>query len=106
MSQTSSVNNSKMDYQVLVDIAVGVAALIAGWVFKIVLSQLNEIKKEHHELTVKQTEDYRKMVDKHVALALTLPEKYVSKSDFNQFAERMNQRFDRIEEKLDDLNSK
>ena len=95
-----------MDYNVLVDIAVGVAALVAGWVFKIVLSQLDEMKKEHHQLVVKQTEDYRKMVDKHVSLALTLPEKYVSKSDFNQFAERMNQRFDRLEEKIDDLNSK
>jgi len=95
-----------MDYQLLVDIAVGVAALVGGWVFKIVLAQLNEIKKEHNQLVVKQTEDYRKMVDKHVALALTLPEKYVNKSDFNQFAVRMNQRFDRLEEKIDDLNNK
>ena len=95
-----------MDYQLLVDIAVGVAAVIAGWVFKIVIAQVNEIKKEHNQLVVKQTEDYRKMVDKHVALALTLPEKYVNKSDFNQFAERMNQRFDRLEEKIDDLNNK
>ena len=94
-----------MEYQVLVDIAVGVAAIVAGWIFKIVLAQLNEVKKEHSQLVIKQTEDYRKMVDKHVTLALTLPEKYVSKSDFNQFAERMNQRFDRLEEKIDDLKS-
>ena len=38
-------------------------------------------------------------------LALSLPEKYVSKEDFKMFSERMNDRFDRLEEKIDNLKS-
>ena len=33
-----------MDYQILVNIAVGVITLMGGWVFKMILGTLNEIK--------------------------------------------------------------
>ncbi len=92
-----------MELTNLIDVVTGVFALIAGWVFKLVLSQLKEMKDEHQHLFIKQTEDYRELTSKVTDLAISLPDKYVNKDDFKMFAERMNDRFDRIEEKLDQL---
>ena len=46
-----------MDYQILVNIAVGVITLMGGWVFKMILAHINEIKEEHNELMKKHHED-------------------------------------------------
>tara|TARA_Y100001938_G_scaffold131492_1_gene188643 strand:- start:4361 stop:4666 length:306 start_codon:yes stop_codon:yes gene_type:complete len=99
-----------MDYQILVNISVGIITLMGGWVFKMILGHINEIKKEHNELMNKHGLDMEKeaqrnmeILEKHNQLALSLPEKYVSKDDFKLFSERMNDRFDRIEEKIDNL---
>ena len=99
-----------MDYQILVNISVGIVTLMGGWVFKMILGHINEIKKEHSELMNKHGLDMEKeaernaaIIERHNALALSLPEKYVSKDDFKMFSERMNDRFDRIEEKIDNL---
>ncbi len=93
-----------MDYQILVNIAVGVVTLMGGWVFKMILGHVNEIKEEHNELMKKHHDDVDLLKEKYTQLALSLPEKYVSKEDFKMFSERMNDRFDRIEEKLDQIN--
>lgn len=92
-----------MDYQILVNISVGIVTLMGGWVFKMILGTLNEIKEEHHDLMKNHHADIDKLREKHTDLALSLPERYVSKDDFRMFSERMNDRFDRIEEKLDAL---
>lgn len=99
-----------MDYQILVNISVGIVTLMGGWVFKMILGHINEIKKDHNQLMVKHGDDMEKesernaaLLEKHTNLALSLPEKYVSKDDFKMFSERMNDRFDRIEEKIDNL---
>ena len=94
-----------MDYQILVNIAVGIVTLMGGWVFKMILGHVNEIKEEHHHLMVKHHDDIDKIKENYTSLALSLPEKYVSKDDFKMFSERMNDRFDRIEEKIDNLKS-
>ena len=90
-------------YQSLVNIAVGVITLMGGWVFKMILGHINEIKEEHHGLMLRHHEDVDKVKERHNELALSLPEKYVSKEDFKMFSERMNDRFDRLEEKIDNL---
>ena len=92
-----------MDYQILVNIAVGVITLMGGWVFKMILATLNEIKGEHHDLMKNHHIDIDKLREKHTQLALSLPKEYVSKEDFKMFSERMNDRFDRLEEKIDSL---
>ena len=92
-----------MDYQILVNIAVGVITLMGGWVFKMILGTLNEIKGEHHDLMKNHHSDIDKLREKHTNLALSLPKEYVSKEDFKMFSERMNDRFDRLEEKIDNL---
>ena len=82
-----------MDYQILVNIAVGVITLLGGWVFKMI----------HHDLMKNHHVDIDKLREKHNQLALSLPKEYVSKEDFKMFSERMNDRFDRLEEKIDNL---
>ena len=92
-----------MDYQILVNIAVGIVTLMGGWVFKMLLGHINEIKSEHHDLMMRHHEDVDGIKEKYTDLALSLPDKYVSKEDFKMFSERMNDRFDRLEEKIDNL---
>lgn len=95
-----------MDYQILVNIAVGIGTLMGGWIFKMMMGHINEIKADHNELMKKHHEDIEKISLTYVEMALSLPEKYVSKEDFKMFSERMNDRFDRIEEKLDNMANK
>lgn len=92
-----------MEYQYFINIAVGIITLLGGWVFKMILSTLNEIKKDHNNLTVKHAGDMEKINMTYTNLALSLPEKYVNKEDFKMFAGRLNDRFDRLEEKIDNL---
>ena len=99
-----------METQTVINVAVGFITLLGGWVFKMILSHINEIKKEHTDLMNKHGNDMEKESDRNAAiiaqhnqLALSLPEKYVSKEDFKMFTERMNDRFDRLEEKIDVL---
>jgi hypothetical protein len=92
-----------MDYQILVNISVGIVTLLGGWVFKMILGHVNEIKDEHHDLMKKHHSDIDKIREKYTDLALSLPDKYVNKDDFRMFADRLNDRFDRLEEKLDAL---
>ena len=53
-----------MDYQILVNIAVGVITIMGGWVFKMILGHVNEIKEEHHHLMVKHHADVDKIKEK------------------------------------------
>lgn len=92
-----------MDYQLLVNAAVGIIVLLGGWVFKLVLNHISELKNRIDTLLMKHVDDMDEIHDRHTKLALSLPDKYLTKSDFNSFAERMNHRFDRLEEKIDDL---
>ncbi|MAF24995.1 hypothetical protein CL634_05405 [bacterium] len=92
-----------MEYQTLFNVAVGVVSLLGGWVFRMMLSQAASLRDEQRELAIKHAHDTEQMLEKYTNLALSLPEKYVSKDDFKTFSERMNDRFDRLEEKIDSL---
>ena len=50
-----------MDYQILVNIAVGIITLMGGWVFKMILGHINEIKDDHHGLMIKHHDDLDKI---------------------------------------------
>ena len=54
-----------MDYQILVNIAVGIVTLMGGWVFKMILGHVNEIKEEHHHLMVKHHDDIDKIKENY-----------------------------------------
>ena len=92
-----------MEYQTLFNIAIGTISVLGGGVFKLMLKHAEDLKAEQRNLSVKHAHDTEQMLEKYTNLALSLPEKYVSKDDFKTFAERMNDRFDRLEEKIDSL---
>ena len=92
-----------MDYQIFVNVSVGAVTLMGGWIFKMILGHINEIKGDHHTLMAKHHDDIDKIREKHNNLALSLPKEYVSKEDFKMFSNRMDDRFDRLEEKIDGL---
>ena len=91
-----------MDTQLLINVAFGLVSFLGGWLIKMVLGHINELKASHERLLIKHIEDKEDLLEKHTNLALSMPEKYVSKDDFQSFVERIDHRFNRLEEKLDD----
>ena len=92
-----------MDNQVILNIAFSVIGVTAGWLFKIVFGYVTKIQEDCQKNSAKQAEDYRRLNEKITSLALSIPEKYVAKDDFNQFVKTVHHRFDRLEEKIDEL---
>ena len=93
-----------MESQDLLNVAFGAISVLAGWVFKMVWGRVKDIEddvedlQKHHENDLKQVR--REMSD----LALSLPEKYVAKQDLNKLEEFINERFNKLEVKLDQIN--
>ena len=92
-----------MDYQLILDIAIVVAMVLGGWVFKMVFGYMKEMRDQYKDLVEKTRSDYRELSENITDLALSIPEKYVSKDDFSNAMRNMGHRFDRLEEKIDTL---
>ena len=90
-----------MDYQVIFNIGITVIGTLAGWLFKVAYDHIKDLQEELNDLDDKHDDDHRLMTDKLNDLALSLPEKYVNKSDFDNLVKVVHHRFDRLEEKLD-----
>ena len=90
-----------VDLQTFMNIAIGLVSFFGGWILKVIWekTQINaehiEELRDHHEVDLKEE---RSRLN---ALALSLPEKYVSKGDFDNLVKTVHHRFDRLEEKLD-----
>jgi hypothetical protein len=94
------------DFQFFVDVIMALVALLGGWLFKVMFSNSNKQRDELQELCNRQREDYRKLSDEMVTLALSLPDKYVTKDDFTRMSEQLQDRFDKLEYKIDNLRDK
>lgn len=92
-----------MDAQLLLNVAFGVLCTVAGWIFKILYHQLRDIEAEVNDVEDKHDLDHRLVTKQINDLALSLPEKYVNKEDFSNLVKVMHHRFDRLEEKIDDI---
>jgi len=90
--------------QLVINICFGVITFLAGWIIKVIFGLLNKIEDNHKDIHIRLEEDNRKLQEDLVSLALSIPEKYLRKDDFINFAERMDERFDKLDEKLDRLN--
>ena len=90
-------------FQLFANIVFGVVTFLGGWVLKVVFSGIHDIKQEVEELREGRRDDYRELSERLHNVALSMPEKFVSKDDFNVFSERMIDRFDRIDQKLDSI---
>lgn len=92
-----------VSFQLFANIIFGVVSFLGGWVLKIVFSGIKELKGEVEDLRNGRRDDYRELSERLHDVALSMPEKFVSKDDFNVFSERMIDRFDRIDHKLDSM---
>lgn len=95
-----------VSFQLFVNVIFTLITFLGGWVLKIVFSGIKELKDEMEDIRDGRREDYRELSERLHGVALSMPEKFVSKDDFNTFSERMIDRFDRIDEKLDSLGRK
>ena len=95
-----------VSFQLFVNVIFTLITFLGGWVLKVVFSGIKDLKDEMEDLRDGRREDYRELSERLHGVALSMPEKFVSKDDFNTFSERMIDRFDRIDEKLDSLGRK
>ena len=104
-----------MDIQLFFNVAIGSIALLGGWVLKLTYHQINRLRQDYDELYDTSKEDYRSLQKYHESdlrnvrkemseLALSLPEKYVAKQDLEKLIDFINERFDKIESKIDQIN--
>lgn len=94
-----------MDTQMVLNVAFGLISFLGGWLFKLIFNNINKIENGCDENNAKSSADYRVLNDKINQLALSIPEKYVSKGDYDNLVKTVHHRFDRLEEKIDSLNS-
>ena len=90
--------------QFFINIVFGVITFFGGWVLRVIFSQIKDQREEYKDLAEAQREDYKRVTEDLTALAISLPNKYVSKNDFAEVYRGLEKRFDRLEEKIDDLN--
>ena len=95
-----------VSFQLFVNVIFTLITFLGGWVLKIVFEGIKDLKDEMEDIRDGRREDYRELSERLHGVALSMPEKFVSKDDFNTFSERMIDRFDRIDEKLDNLTKK
>ena len=93
----------EIDYQFFLNVVIGIVTFFGGWILKTFWNRMNDLEEEQQELYEKQTEDMKEQSKELNLLALSLPEKYVSKSDFDNLVKVVHHRFDRLEEKLDKM---
>lgn len=92
-----------MDYQLVINITLGLVAFLGGWVFNMVWSRVNTIDDdlwEHHQHHENDLKEVRKQM---ADLALSLPEKYVAKEDLDKLTDFINERFNKLEQKIDNI---
>ena len=93
-----------MDTQFVFNAIFGIVSLLGGWIFKMAWIRMTrlddniEYLQKHHEDDLKEVR--RQMSD----LALSLPEKYVSKQDLDKLEDFINERFNKLEHKIDQIN--
>ena len=93
-----------MDNQFVFNAIFGVVSLLGGWIFKMAWSRMTNLDddienlQKHHENDLKEVR--RQMSD----LALSLPEKYVFKQDLDKLEDFINERFNKLEHKIDQIN--
>ena len=93
-----------MDMQSLVNALMGMVAFLGGWMIKTSWTKQEELEDSIEDLRKHHESDLKEARQKINYLALSLPEKYVPRSDFDNLVKVVHHRFDRLEEKIDSLN--
>ena len=96
----------EIDFQFFFNAVVGLLTFFGGWVFKVTYAAIKDMRTELEHLKEITDQEQDKLWAEHNKLALSLPDKYMGKDDFREFAQAINHRFDRLEQKIDNLGSK
>lgn len=92
--------------QFVFNIVFAILSFFSGWMLKVIFGLISRIQEDNKGTTDKIQEDYRRLAEQVTDLAISLPQNYVSKDDFNQLLKAVHHRFDRLEEKVDSLKTK
>ncbi len=97
------MDKDNSNWQFFVNIAFGTICFFVGWLLKITFGLISRIQEENKGAASKCQDDYRRLSEHVTDLAISLPQTYVTKEDFNQLVKTVHHRFDRLEEKIDNL---
>ena len=92
-----------MDLQLIINSAIGLIVIVAGWVFKMVWDRITDIDNDLEDLQKHHEDDLKEIRKEMSEHALSLPEKYVAKQDLDKLIDFINERFNKLESKIDDL---
>ena len=92
-----------MEAQELLNIAFGIISVLAGWVFKMVWGRMKDLEDDLEDLEKHHESDLKEVRRDVSDLALAMPEKYVAKQDLDKLIEFINERFNKLEHKIDQL---
>lgn len=93
-----------MDSQLVFNAVFGLVSFLGGWVFKMIWSRVTNIDEDLEDLQKHHENDLKQVRREMSELALSLPEKYVAKQDLNKLEDFINERFNKLEVKLDQIN--
>ena len=93
-----------MESQLVLNLGFGVIAFLGGWVIKLVWDRIKSIDDDLEELQKHHEDDLKEVRKEMAELALSMPEKYVAKQDLDKLIDFINERFNKLEDKIDGLN--
>jgi len=93
-----------MDNQFVFNAIFGVVSLLGGWIFKMAWSRMTNLDDDLENLQKHHEDDLKEVRKEMSNLALSLPEKYVSKQDLDKLEDFINERFNKLEHKIDQIN--
>ena len=92
-----------MDSQLILNLGFGVIAFLGGWIIKLVWDRISSIDDDLEDLQKHHEVDVREIRKEIADLALSMPEKYVAKQDLDKLIDFINERFNKLENKIDGL---
>ena len=93
-----------MDNQFVFNAIFGIVSLLGGWIFKMAWSRMTNLDDDLENLQKHHEDDLKEVRKEMSNLALSLPEKYVSKQDLDKLEDFINERFNKLEHKIDQIN--
>ena len=93
----------EIDFQFFFNSMAGIITFFGGWFLKVFSESVRDVERETDDLKDHHERDLKEARSQLNELALGLPDKYVSKGDFDNLVRTVHHRFDRLEEKIDSL---
>ena len=93
-----------MESQFVFNAIFGIVSFLGGWIFKMVWGRMTNLDDDIEKLQKHHEDDLKEVRRDMSELALSLPEKYVSKQDLDKLEDFINERFNKLEVKIDQLN--